>query len=1373
MTNSTVCLPGGDFHLFTYCKPGGNNNTYTFRSVTGVVASPNVTTRVDCSGQITTSGIISGAVWNSISPGNPGDYNSYLSSTTITNPIFTAGAGAPSTIVYRLCGNVGSTACNALGTDCTDITINVRPAIAVNLNINTTLVCVNNPLVLVADINPVGPNYTYEWHTGTGATSLPVLKTGTTLNLGAPVALGWYSLKVTDVDAVGVACSSQVIDFQLQADLTGPSIFTPPAGILTINCNDPNASTLIQNWLTSASALDESGNNIPISNNYTGITMACGTDLPVTFSSLDHCGNISTAIAHIKIVDTVAPVWVSVAGALDQTLSCSDAVGLAAAQLLKPVASDNCDLSLAPVKTSGLLVPGACAGTGTYTNTWTVKDACLNSAVSTFTQVITLTDNVAPVVTLPVDITISCGVGLNPLPALTGTATATDNCSPTASISITYTDALPVVGSCPGESKIVRTWKATDACGNSATATQNILEQDITAPVITTPAQTTSVVCDGSGNIAQRTAWLLIHASAVATDACGTVTWTNDSPVISNSCGSTTYTFTATDGCGNTSTTQGTFTITDNQPPVITCPAGVNGVTDNGQCVASAIVLGTATATDNCTATGNITITNNAPSQFTVGVTTVVWTASDGCGNTATCNQLVTIVDNNQPPVFTSCPTDQIQNIVAGGCSLSNVIVPDPTYTDNCPGSALTWVMSGATTGSSSATGVNYVSGQTFNVGITTVVYTLTDATNIAITCSFKVWIKNLINPLFQATCPTGINQNITAVTDPLLCTAAVTVPAPAISNPCNEAFTMVNNSPYKTSLIDASGIYPIGLTSFTWTITDASGNVTICNQSVTVTDNQPPTITCPGNIADLITNGGCTKVSALILPPTITDNCTSPALSYSILLPDLTTATGNGLVSAFPFPAGVSTVTYTVTDAGGLTASCSFTVTIKNLLAPPLTVNCAAAANMTQAIDPGFCTADVTVPSPVINNPCLEVYTQTWVMSGATTGSSPLTGVNNVSTYTFNFGLTTITWTITDASGNIKQCTQTVTVTGATPTLNCPANIAVYADFMLQYKDIVPLLPPTYTVACGLPTVTWSMTYPVGDPRPNPASALTGINLVTSPARFYVGVTTITYTVADANGNSNSCSFTVTILAKPDITCLVPVSYVTDAGKCWHTVQSADADNPGVPTLNAGSQPIDWTWTITNPDMTIATGTITTTAINPVPTKIGPYDFQRGVSTILWHAQNPSGFYECTQTVTVNDILPTFTLPAAISECVESIRQAAYDPANLVTDNYSPNRPDYFIFVKGSKGLDLVNLVFNCCATIHWTINFSGGASLTGTGQPSTYISDIIFPGDVTMMSNLVHTISYQVADCGGFLTPVQTVNITIKPRPDLIKMP
>jgi hypothetical protein len=91
-------------------------------------------------------------------------------------------------------------------------------------------------------------------------------------------------------------------------------------------------------------------------------------------------------------------------------------------------------------------------------------------------------------------------------------------------------------------------------------------------------------------------------------------------------------------------------TVQDTTPPVITPPAAVSGVSQDGYAVA--INIGTATATD---AFNPVTIINDAPAKFPVGNTTVTWTATDANNNSATATQLVTVTDNS---IFANLPPD-------------------------------------------------------------------------------------------------------------------------------------------------------------------------------------------------------------------------------------------------------------------------------------------------------------------------------------------------------------------------------------------------------------------------------------------------------------------------------------------------------------------------------------------------------------------------------------------------------------------------------------------------------------------------------------------------------------------------------------------
>src|SRR6185503_637307 len=145
----------------------------------------------------------------------------------------------------------------------------------------------------------------------------------------------------------------------------------------------------------------------------------------------------------------------------------------------------------------------------TITRTWTATDNCGNA--SSCTQVITVVDVTAPVITCPANVTVNCQD--DNTSAATGTATATDNCDVTPTITESSVSTQTSNGSCGDQNyTITRTWTATDNCGNASSCTQVITVVDVTAPVITCPANVTVNCQDDSSPAAT--------GSATATDNC-------------------------------------------------------------------------------------------------------------------------------------------------------------------------------------------------------------------------------------------------------------------------------------------------------------------------------------------------------------------------------------------------------------------------------------------------------------------------------------------------------------------------------------------------------------------------------------------------------------------------------------------------------------------------------------------------------------------------------------------------------------------------------------------------------------------------------------------------------------------------------------
>jgi large repetitive protein len=118
------CITGVGPHLITFCKPGSNKNVYIITSISKPLFPKDDTVRLGCKQKLVTLGIVNSSVtWQSIYPGTPGQYNSYLDSTNVASPTYSPGAGAPAYIDYKVCGYPIASQCGYSLTVCDTIRI--------------------------------------------------------------------------------------------------------------------------------------------------------------------------------------------------------------------------------------------------------------------------------------------------------------------------------------------------------------------------------------------------------------------------------------------------------------------------------------------------------------------------------------------------------------------------------------------------------------------------------------------------------------------------------------------------------------------------------------------------------------------------------------------------------------------------------------------------------------------------------------------------------------------------------------------------------------------------------------------------------------------------------------------------------------------------------------------------------------------------------------------------------------------------------------------------------------------------------------------------------------------------------------------------
>ncbi|MCK0110528.1 hypothetical protein MWU58_14635, partial [Flavobacteriaceae bacterium S0825] len=207
---------------------------------------------------------------------------------------------------------------------------------------------------------------------------------------------------------------------------------------------------------------------------------ACDTEYRVTFTATDECGNSYSTTASFHVVDTLSPMIGNEAQDLIVECGYDDITCERDTNPHSPFlhwlhtnggaeAIDMCDKDLTWTNDwNGKDLSDECGNTGRITVNFTVTDDCGLS--STTAAEFRIEDTIAPTLTIPADITLElddkCEADITP--TNTGMAKGEDVCS---EVDVTFTD---VEDKQACVTTIIRTWKATDDCGNATTRDQKI-----------------------------------------------------------------------------------------------------------------------------------------------------------------------------------------------------------------------------------------------------------------------------------------------------------------------------------------------------------------------------------------------------------------------------------------------------------------------------------------------------------------------------------------------------------------------------------------------------------------------------------------------------------------------------------------------------------------------------------------------------------------------------------------------------------------------------------------------------------------------------------------------------------------------------------
>ena len=909
-----------------------------------------------------------------------------------------------------------------------------------------------------------------------------------------------FNLMLQDTISPSIDCPADKVE-----NLTASCDFTVPdytgEAVTDDNCTAPAAITVTQ---SPAAGTVISGQNE-------------GDSFVVTLTADDGNGNTTSCGFTVTLDDVIPPVINCPA---DSTIFVdADCEAPLPDLVAVTTATDNCALA-PPSGAGGATITQAPLATTVYNSddteivvTLTADDGNGNTAQCQVT--VTLQDTISPSIVCPADeVLLTDGNCEVTLPDYRQQAVTADNCTTSGDITVSQDIAPGTVFSGEGTSQVI-TLTADDGNGNTTNCTLEITVDDNVPPTIQCPPTQTQFT-DANCTVAIDDYTSL----AVTDDNCaaspplggGGLTQSPAPGTVFTGVQNVVVTLTADDGNGNTTTCDFTFFVRDNTPPQITCPATQQETAD-ADCVATiGDYTALASATDNCSVlndpNGNgITLVQTPPAGTTITgfdqAVTVTITATDSSGNVSSCDFMVELIDEVVPTI--DCPPAQTL-FADAGCNTALLDYRDLAVgMDNCDDATadLVYVQT-------PAEGLP-LSGDETTQEVTIMV---TDRSGNSAECMFVVTVQDTISPSID--CP----DNNTLSVDQ---TCPVELPdytdQATVADNCTDAASItVTQQPAPGTEFSGDGT----IIDVTLTADDGNGNTTSCVFRVELVDQTDPVITCPGRQV-LMTDADCEATvpdyTGLANVETQCDNASAITLTQD---PPANTLTISG-------DSTIQLVTITATDdaAPPNIVSCTFEVILVDDTPPAITV-CPPAE--TVFVDAG---CEVMLPD---FRPNLMGTDNCEAFADMVVTQSPVPGT----VFSGDDTEVTVTYTLDDTNGNTVNCTATVTLQDTIrPTITCPADQTVFTDVNCEATL------PDYTDAAVADNCTGQAALTTTQVNP-PGTLLSGFN----------DTETVTLTVDDGNGNTRSCSFTVTLADDdaPEITC--PNSQEIDFGEdCGFTV--------------------------------------------------------------------------------------------------------------------------------------------------------------------------------------------------------------------------